>query len=662
MPTAPIKILLYVLGALVGAAGVAYYTGTLDPLLDKDDARSQVAATQDQGESGTSGAPASTTTAKSDRSEASSDNAGADDPAGAAAEGEGTQDGEVAVPRFDLVRAEPNGSLVVAGNAAPESEIEVLSGTRVLAKVRSGPSGDFVAVLEDPLSAGDHNIVLRSTSPDKLAATSVETAIVSIPEDDRGQVLAMVQEPGAPTRVVSRPEAPKPVAHQPGDGGSTGASSDAATTETADSSQATSAEGEQQAVLDRSAQNAGGEEEVAASQGTSSAETGETDARAQVAQSSDAGSTADETAQPQVNTETAQAQVGADAVDEQTASGLKDSDAATDETREMAAATSAGDDTAARAAVGPAQATGLPDDTTLSVMPFIEAVEIDGEQVFVAGRAAKGATVRVYFDDMLIGQSEAGPDGHFLVDARREIPVGNYTVRVDVIGADGAEVIARAAVPFTRESGSHVAAVASAPQSTSQSDTASADNESGDRAQAGATGDSGSAGGQDPFGAASSTAESDPVMPVEEQETANSSDGSGEAADTSADAAASGATGIEATDREMAAVAADGSNTSEDTANAGSPSASMSETTAPALQPVDGAVIIRRGDTLWHISRRVYGRGLRYTTIYLANQDQIRDPDLIWPGQVFALPAESAEGEPADLSVIQERRRGNSPN
>ena len=48
-----------------------------------------------------------------------------------------------------------------------------------------------------------------------------------------------------------------------------------------------------------------------------------------------------------------------------------------------------------------------------------------------------------------------------------------------------------------------------------------------------------------------------------------------------------------------------------------------------------------RGDTLWHISRRVYGKGIRYTTIYLANQDQIKDPDMIWPGQVFALPADS---------------------
>lgn len=49
---------------------------------------------------------------------------------------------------------------------------------------------------------------------------------------------------------------------------------------------------------------------------------------------------------------------------------------------------------------------------------------------------------------------------------------------------------------------------------------------------------------------------------------------------------------------------------------------------------------IERGDSLWAISRRVYGEGDRYTAIYDANQDQIREPDLIYPGQVFVLPGE----------------------
>ncbi|MEP3275217.1 MAG: LysM peptidoglycan-binding domain-containing protein [Stappiaceae bacterium] len=49
-------------------------------------------------------------------------------------------------------------------------------------------------------------------------------------------------------------------------------------------------------------------------------------------------------------------------------------------------------------------------------------------------------------------------------------------------------------------------------------------------------------------------------------------------------------------------------------------------------------VIIRKGDNLWTISRRLYGDGLRYTTIYQANKEQIRNPNLIFPGQVFMTP------------------------
>ncbi len=67
---------------------------------------------------------------------------------------------------------------------------------------------------------------------------------------------------------------------------------------------------------------------------------------------------------------------------------------------------------------------------------------------------------------------------------------------------------------------------------------------------------------------------------------------------------------------------------------------------------MQGAVIIRRGDSLWRISRRVYGHGMRYSTIYLANQEQIRDPDRIWPGQVFRVPEKTKEGEAADMTAI----------
>ena len=45
-----------------------------------------------------------------------------------------------------------------------------------------------------------------------------------------------------------------------------------------------------------------------------------------------------------------------------------------------------------------------------------------------------------------------------------------------------------------------------------------------------------------------------------------------------------------------------------------------------------------RGDNLWNIARAHYGEGWRYTTIFDANKGEIRDPNLIYPGQVFSLP------------------------
>ncbi|USG59727.1 Ig-like domain-containing protein [Sneathiella marina] len=51
------------------------------------------------------------------------------------------------------------------------------------------------------------------------------------------------------------------------------------------------------------------------------------------------------------------------------------------------------------------------------------------------------------------------------------------------------------------------------------------------------------------------------------------------------------------------------------------------------------SAIVQPGNSLWRIARRVYGEGTEYTVIYQANQDQIRNPHLIFPGQIFKLPS-----------------------
>ena len=49
---------------------------------------------------------------------------------------------------------------------------------------------------------------------------------------------------------------------------------------------------------------------------------------------------------------------------------------------------------------------------------------------------------------------------------------------------------------------------------------------------------------------------------------------------------------------------------------------------------------VSRGDSLWRLSQNSYGAGTRYAVIYNANKGQIRNPNLIYPGQVFVLPAQ----------------------
>jgi len=55
--------------------------------------------------------------------------------------------------------------------------------------------------------------------------------------------------------------------------------------------------------------------------------------------------------------------------------------------------------------------------------------------------------------------------------------------------------------------------------------------------------------------------------------------------------------------------------------------------------PAEGKLTVERGNSLWRIARRAYGSGYDYMVIYEANKEQIGDPNRIYPGQVFNIPA-----------------------
>ncbi len=476
MAITPLKAFLFAVGGSVAAVGVAYVSGALDPYLNPPAAVETAAGTGARlpaGSQDTAMAPAAEAQGEAQggamkpAAEAMMPAAEAMKPDAPAAQ---PAPPGVVAPSFDVVRVEGDGSLVVAGNAAAGARVEIVQGSNVLGETTAGADGAFAVVLDDPLEPGDYQIVLRSTAPGGVVATSTQTAVVSVPEQRGGQVLAMIEEPGKAAELLT---VPKPA-------------------------------GEPAAVAQP--------------------QPGPTEAPISVAPAAPAP------------TEAAPAP-------------------------EQAA---------------PAEAPAAP---VAGPRVVVEAVEIDGSKVFVAGLADAGRKVRAYANELLLGDAVTSPDGHFLIEAARDLPVGDYTIRVDGLDEDGTRVVVRATVPFQREPGESIAAVApSAPAAPAPAATGEA-----------------------------KPAEAVPVPEAPEQQ---------------ASAPQAPAAGEPAT------------------------------TVAPKLKHVDSAVIIRRGDTLWRISRRVYGHGVRYSTIYLANQEQIADPDRIWPGQVFKVPETSSEGEAADYKAM----------
>ena len=59
--------------------------------------------------------------------------------------------------------------------------------------------------------------------------------------------------------------------------------------------------------------------------------------------------------------------------------------------------------------------------------------------------------------------------------------------------------------------------------------------------------------------------------------------------------------------------------------------------TSEEIPPIR-SVTVQKGDTLWAISRERFGDGILYVKLFEANKDSIRDPDLIYPGQIFTIP------------------------
>lgn len=92
-----------------------------------------------------------------------------------------------------------------------------------------------------------------------------------------------------------------------------------------------------------------------------------------------------------------------------------------------------------------------------------------------------------------------------------------------------------------------------------------------------------------------------------------------------------------AAEAEAAAAAPAATEAADATATEGAADATTASAEA-ATETAPVSVTVQPGFTLWRIARENLGDGVLYVQVFEANKSQIRDPDLIYPGQVFTIP------------------------
>ncbi|WP_246020157.1 LysM peptidoglycan-binding domain-containing protein [Aliigemmobacter aestuarii] len=221
--------------------------------------------------------------------------------------------------------------------------------------------------------------------------------------------------------------------------------------------------------------------------------------------------------------------------------------------------------------------------------------------VLVAGHGAPGQSLRLYLDNADVALAEVGADGTWSAPLTGIAP-GLYTLRADQLDAAG-KVLSRFETPFKRETVEALAAAA-APESAPPAATAPAS----DPAPPAASAEAPATAPTTPAPTTLATAAPDQAAPV---------------APSAPPATASATDGATLTAAEPATPAA---------APAGD-----AAPVAPAPPP-PLTVTVQPGFTLWRIARENFGDGVMYVQVFEANRDKIRDPDLIYPGQVFTIP------------------------
>jgi nucleoid-associated protein YgaU len=281
-------------------------------------------------------------------------------------------------------------------------------------------------------------------------------------------------------------------------------------------------------------------------------------------------------------------------------------------------------------------------DVTLDTIAYAP----DGA-VQLAGRGQGGGGLRLYLDNAPVMDAAVGADGAWAV-TMPDISPGLYTLRIDQLGSDGA-VTSRFETPFKRETLAALAAAAGSPDAE-------------ERPAEPAPPIASITPYPPPVPTITPVPEAAPEPVVTAEAGAEAVQPDASAPPTAPVAAPVAAPVVEpAVEPEVAAIAPvpnlpevviaepqdPAAVPAPDAIIPASPDPATAQVAPPVVAaadpPVEKApvtVTVQPGFTLWGIATDRFGEGTMYVQVFEANRDRIKDPDLIYPGQVFTLPQE----------------------
>ena len=316
-------------------------------------------------------------------------------------------------------------------------------------------------------------------------------------------------------------------------------------------------------------------------------------------------------------------------------------------------------------AVASNTAAGTPDADVSEIKPSFDTVRVEktGEAV-IAGTAEAGSEVVVMLDGETIGTATANAEGAFVVIPEKALPQGSGALTIEAKGANQTTAVksdqsVAVIVPAAEEKKEALVAVISPDQPTKVlqkplSDIgksavsldavdydAAGSIEFNGRAVPGtavrlyvdntAAGDAMADGeGRWTFTGASAMSPGNHMLRVDAIDAVGKVLGRVELPFVREDQAKVAAASGTAEAGQSAVIAAE-------PADAGTSTSTTTSATAE-LAPPKGRIVIQPGNNLWRISKVIYGDGKKYSMIFDANKDLIRDPDMIFPGQIFDTP------------------------